>query len=1082
MANTNDSRNTVPLIKRFATRAAMLLAAATAVFAACGQGPRALEEGIGSSEQALSAPFTTPIRTKVGTFENGSWHLDVNGNGKLEACGVDRCFNFGGTGDQPVVGAWLPGGGSASVGVFRPGDKYFYLDLNGNGNWDGCGAGQPDKCNDWSSLAQPGDIAVAGDWAGTGQASVGLFRPSTHTWYLDWDRNGLWDGCGVGVRPDVCVSNFGDPGDLPVVGRWNTAAGAGDSIGVFHAATKQIWLDWNGDRTWGGCGTGQPDRCVTGGQTGDRPVAGVWDTTVGVWDPTKTAVRAGVYRSGLWVLDANGNLKLDSCSTDTCVNPYGTSTSIPVFGAWPPTRWSPASDLDATYFLPANTYWETSSAVIAPGANAACPNGRVFIGVGGPYQVLQMDLSCTPGATCQVTTTTNVLPKMVSPVPAFDSNDNLTIATSDYNGGPLKNVLHIRQGKTSDSFGTRFGYYIWSTNDCGTTWQSQPFIDSRSVLDGHCALRQKQETVGYFRPSDHTFRLDGDHDMKESAGDRLSAFIVQTKDPDDLPVTGEWDGLAGDGKTKIGLFRRGSWYLDWNNNGIWDGCPATGGGPDVCGTFGQAGDTPFAVRVANTGEFRSRLAVWRKATGEWFVDTNGNYAWDGCGIDSCGQFGGNSDLPVVGSWNNLGLWANTPSHIGVFNAGRWSLDTSGDGFWNSANDTLVTGYGNAGDIAVTGVFTPSPNYREQFATFNAGNWHIDWNDNRIYESCGGNLDNCPSFGMAGDIPLVGNWIADPGGFDRPEAYFDPSNGMFYMTFGCDYRDKSETLLLSLARGKSWNAQVVPTSGRRRPRPLMITSSLGTNKVHFFGPLNSNPAVWPAAADPNTGIVTIEPYWFVYQQEGQFAGPNEPTNSSTFPDLIGNATFVNRDGSFGFTRMSTTGTTDRLRAMYPSRDSSGIQTMRVMEIDVTRPTSGNSTVKASSLGTISAAASTGSATQAAMIDPPYWPGSTITGSLIHWKESGSNTSPYGPVNARAMVARDNLLSLPFWLSRDGAGNTRTWDSYATPKGEGNQTGDYIKGASFFWDGREHFVTHWIETPSSTPDARSIHVEVISTMEL
>jgi hypothetical protein len=35
------------------------------------------------------------------------WYLDLNGNGKLDACGVDLCLGpYGQPGDLPVVGKW----------------------------------------------------------------------------------------------------------------------------------------------------------------------------------------------------------------------------------------------------------------------------------------------------------------------------------------------------------------------------------------------------------------------------------------------------------------------------------------------------------------------------------------------------------------------------------------------------------------------------------------------------------------------------------------------------------------------------------------------------------------------------------------------------------------------------------------------------------------------------------------------------------------------------------------------------------------------------------------------------------------
>jgi hypothetical protein len=47
-------------------------------------------------------------------------------------------------------------------------------------------------------------------------SDVGIFRPSTGEWFLDFNGNGKWDGCGV----DVCIANFGSFEDIPVVGKW----------------------------------------------------------------------------------------------------------------------------------------------------------------------------------------------------------------------------------------------------------------------------------------------------------------------------------------------------------------------------------------------------------------------------------------------------------------------------------------------------------------------------------------------------------------------------------------------------------------------------------------------------------------------------------------------------------------------------------------------------------------------------------------------------------------------------------------------------------------------------------------------
>jgi hypothetical protein len=90
-------------------------------------------------------------------------------------------------------------------GVFHEGS--WYLDVNSNGTWDGCG---PDLC---LAFGLPGDIPVVGDWNGSGMAKIGVFRNGE--WYLDLNSNGAWDGCTV----DRCMG-FGLPGDRPIVLTW----------------------------------------------------------------------------------------------------------------------------------------------------------------------------------------------------------------------------------------------------------------------------------------------------------------------------------------------------------------------------------------------------------------------------------------------------------------------------------------------------------------------------------------------------------------------------------------------------------------------------------------------------------------------------------------------------------------------------------------------------------------------------------------------------------------------------------------------------------------------------------------------
>jgi hypothetical protein len=205
----------------------------------------------------VSGPTIEPVI--LGIYRGGSWYWDNNGNEIWDGCGVDTCLesSFGGyPEDIPVVGDWT-GDGIRKIGVYRQGS--WYLDLNGNGVWDGCGV---DACiSSFGGL--PGDVPVVGDWTGDGIAKVGIYRQGQ--WFKDLNGNGVWDGCGV----DGCISSFGGlPGDVPVVGDWT-----GDGIAKVGIYRQGQWFkDLNNNGIWDGCGV---DACIEsfGGITIDIPFA-----------------------------------------------------------------------------------------------------------------------------------------------------------------------------------------------------------------------------------------------------------------------------------------------------------------------------------------------------------------------------------------------------------------------------------------------------------------------------------------------------------------------------------------------------------------------------------------------------------------------------------------------------------------------------------------------------------------------------------------------------------------------------------------------------------------------------------------
>ena len=134
---------------------------------------------------------------------------------------------------------------SDTIGLFRPSTSKWYLDYDNNG--------LSDYRVVWGDST---DIPVAGDWDGDGRDEIGLFRPSTRMWYLDYDNNGLSD-YRVG---------WGDSTDIPVAGDWD---GDGrDEIGLFRPSTSKWYLDYDNN--------GLSDYRVVWGDITDITVSGKW--------------------------------------------------------------------------------------------------------------------------------------------------------------------------------------------------------------------------------------------------------------------------------------------------------------------------------------------------------------------------------------------------------------------------------------------------------------------------------------------------------------------------------------------------------------------------------------------------------------------------------------------------------------------------------------------------------------------------------------------------------------------------------------------------------------------------------------
>ena len=158
------------------------------------------------------------------------------------------------------------------------------------------------------------------------------------------------------------------------------------------------------------------------------------------------------------------------------------------------------------------------------------------------------------------------------------------------------------------------------------------------------------------------------------------------------PVVGDWNG---DGKSDIGLFLNGNWWLDANEDGVFDS-------GDAQFSFGFGGSNVVPVVGDWNGAGKTEVGVY--ANGAWFRDVDGSRTWDAANQAAVAYLGWNDNgthtvIPVPGNWAGDGK-----TEMGVYCQGVWFLDSTGSGQWDGSH----TYWGWAGALApVVGIWSDS---------------------------------------------------------------------------------------------------------------------------------------------------------------------------------------------------------------------------------------------------------------------------------------------------------------------------------------------------------------------------------------
>jgi hypothetical protein len=222
-----------------------------------------------STDNSASPVGTYPITATLGTLAAQNYTFTfVNGTLTVSA----------------------PPTGDSTIGAYDPATATFYLR---NSNTSGCAnetfnfgwmpaSNQRDADSETSA---PALIPLSGDWIGQGYDTVGLYDPSTSTFYLTTSNA---TGCAQITFGFGWVPAAGRTALVPVAGDWtgqtNSTTGCPiDTVGLYDPSTSTFYL--RNSNT-----TGTADITASLGAAGMMPVVGDWQgngtTLIGVMDPT----------------------------------------------------------------------------------------------------------------------------------------------------------------------------------------------------------------------------------------------------------------------------------------------------------------------------------------------------------------------------------------------------------------------------------------------------------------------------------------------------------------------------------------------------------------------------------------------------------------------------------------------------------------------------------------------------------------------------------------------------------------------------------------------------------------------------
>jgi hypothetical protein len=284
-------------------------------------------------------------------------------------------------------------------------------------------------------------------------------------------------------------------------------------------------------------------------------------------------------------------------------------------------------------------------------------------------------------------------------------------------------------------------------------------------------------TIGVFRPSSGGWVIDNGNGKYDGPGPCGPGVPTVNSDPcfsyggwTDIPITGDWDGMAQGAPTNdvtVGVYRPHldpNWFHLSNSNNPPLATINLATGPPSFNYKPVTGKWPGNSGYSNA---TTKVGVFRSESGGWFLDSGSNTI-SPCGTDYCfflasGMYQA-GDLPIAGDWNNDGIVSvglfrrgngSAPDYFFLSNVNPFTVRNNGTiTSWDHA--TIPGGPGNFGYLPVIGNWTGVPwagTAVDKLGVFrnSTGGWYLD-NGNLIFPSC--TEDQCPVFGSVGDKPVA----------------------------------------------------------------------------------------------------------------------------------------------------------------------------------------------------------------------------------------------------------------------------------------------------------------------------------------